>query len=357
VHSPEEDQQARRVLEEYPDHLRLPKGELQPIYGGFSGALIWRIVSDCGMFALRRWPHPGLPRGRIIGLHRLLEHVQSFGISFVAIPRRTRDGRTLIHFEDHDWQLESWLPGVADFHSFPSTERLLSSMTALSEWHRTAEHFVPDRHSAYWFLGRISGPSPAVMERLATLQAANQVRVSELQQKIQRSWNTPFHEPARRILDLFRGSQQAIMRELTVVRDVHFRLQPCLRDISHDHLLYTNHRVTGLVDPSACRIENVASDLSRLIGSMVKDDFLRWNTALSEYQQHLPLTTRELGLVALLDRSGVLLSGWTWLEWIFLRERVFRDSTVVLKRLQEITERMARLTDGATNDSFKSLIR
>ena len=143
-----------------------------------------------------------------------------------------------------------------------------------------------------------------------------------------------------RILQLCRRGATRMADELRMVGDVRVRLHPCLRDVWHDHLLFTNDDLTGLIDPSACRMENVACDLSRLIGSLVGDDRSRWDFALAEYQRSRPLSLDELRLVGVLNRSGVLLSGWTWLEWIYLQQRTFPNPLAVIDRLNEIVRRL-----------------
>jgi Phosphotransferase enzyme family len=164
-----EDNSANELLSRAYPSLRPQKIEVLGNRGGFSGAAIWRVVTSAGHFALRRWPQSGLPRERIIGLHRLLEHVRREGLQCVAVPIPATDGTTVIEQTDHFWQLEPWLPGTSDFHARPSHERLYASMTALAQWHRAAERFVPHHAATEWFLSRVNSTSPAVSERLALL--------------------------------------------------------------------------------------------------------------------------------------------------------------------------------------------
>jgi len=338
----------RFVLAQYAPRVRPVRVEALGNRGGFSGASIWRVVTDAGDFALRRWPIRGLPRLRILGLHRLLEYLHASGLTFVAVPLRTQDGMSLARCAAHegtvgDWQLEPWLPGLADFQNDPNRERLRATMAALAQWHRAAERFVPTVNSATWFASQVSAPSPAVAERLARLVSINAGHLSVLEQRIDQAADTTLRKLSRQILTLFRHGLPRIVAELRLLRDIAFRLQPCLRDIWNDHVLFTGNEVTGLIDPSACRTESVASDLARLIGSLVHDDRAEWDFAMAEYQWQRPLTVNELALVTALDHSGVLLSGWTWLEWLYVDRRLFADFTAVERRLTTIIGRAERL--------------
>ena len=120
-------------------------------------------------------------------------------------------------------------------------------------------------------------------------------------------------------------------------------LQPCLRDIWHDHVLFTGDIVTGLIDPHAARSDSVATDLARLLGTLVGDDRRGWDSGLAAYQEVRPLSAAELAMIELFDQSGVLLSGMTWLDWHLLQGRVFKNREGVLARLRSIAVRLKNL--------------
>ena len=48
-------------------------------------------------------------------------------------------------------------------------------------------------------------------------------------------------------------------------------LQPCLCDVWHDHVLFEGDTVTGVIDYGGAKIDHVAVDLARLLGSMAGD--------------------------------------------------------------------------------------
>lgn len=336
----------RRILVQYEPRVQASHVESLGNRGGFSGASIWRVMTAQGDFALRCWPETGLPRTRILGLHRLLEHLARNGLPFVAVPVTACDGSTLVRAAGRDWQLEPWLPGTADFHTRPSRERLRAAMIALGQWHLAAERHQAETDVAVWFGSRATSPSPAVSERLSILDYANDARLRSIEPSIAVTEASPIRDISAQILNLFRYGQARIRDLLHQVRETEVRLHPCLRDVWHDHLLFRGDELTGLIDPSACRMENVTTDLARLIGSLVGDNRSEWDFALNEYQKLRPLTTRELTLMAALHHSGVQLSGWTWLEWLYLDHRPFADQVAVQRRLNEIQRRMESLTDS-----------
>jgi hypothetical protein len=46
-------------------------------------------------------------------------------------------------------------------------------------------------------------------------------------------------------------------------------LQPCLCDSWHDHVLFESDAVTGLIDYGSAKIDHVAVDLARMLGSLM----------------------------------------------------------------------------------------
>lgn len=309
---------------------------------GFSGADVWRVESPMQAFALRQWPQHGLPPLRLRGLHRLLQHLADAGLTFVAAPVRSQTGETLLTRNNRHWQLEPWLPGAADFHANPTEQRLRSAMSALARWHEVVARFQPDAEVREWFGTRPAAPSPAVIERLARLRRLTPGECDRLRTAISRETDAIRRQLCYEMLDAIQSHRDAVTSQLELTSRQRFALQPCLRDIWHDHVLFTGDEVTGLIDPSACRAENVATDLARLLGSLVEDDPVRWQTALDEYRKHHSLTPAEEVLAIALDQSAVLLSAVTWLEWLFVERRSFPNSAQVDQRLKWLHRRLVR---------------
>jgi len=333
------------VIAQFGPRFRPVRIETPGPRAGFSGALIFQLHTPQETFCLRGWPPKGPPAERILGLHRLLEHVHRSGVSQVAVPVRSIRGETLVEVEGRCWQIEPWLPGEASFHDRPSTTRLRSAARCLARWHQAASRFEPAPSAARWFAAAASAPSPAVADRLAMLRRWSTGRLADLQAALSRAphgaLQDELHDEAARAVRLFEQVAGEVEKLLLTASRVSYSLQPCLRDVWHDHLLFTGEEITGIIDPSACRSDNVALDLARMLGSLIGDDRSAWDAALDEYCRVRPLSIDELGLIPILDVSGQLLSVMRWLERIYLdregvgqRERVRRFVTTMLVRLE-----------------------
>lgn len=310
--------------------------------GGFSGAALWRVECDAGVFALRRWPPGTLPRRRILGLHALLGHLAEHGLTTVAVPL-SAGGTTLCHDAGADWQLEPWLPGIADFHADPRAERLEQAMQALAQWHLAARRFPTTSDNIEWFGSVVSGVSPAVQERVVAMQTLDDPLLARFSSGLHTIPDS-CRRAGQQIVDGIRIGRRAVLKDLHGCLDLTVPLQPCLRDIWHDHVLFTGVAVSGIIDPSACRRECVAADLARLLRSLLGPDPLRWCQALDAYERLRPLSSEERRLIPVLDRSGVLLSGATWLNWLTVERRVFDEVSRVETRLHDIARSLQFLT-------------
>lgn len=332
---------AEQVLLRFPVRFRAEHVDLAT--PGFSGAVIARLNCAAGEFCLRGWPPDAMPEQRLLGLHGLLRHVHGQGVVAVSVPVTANDGSTLVFLHNRVWQLEPWMPGTADFHRNPSEIRLQAAMRCLAAWHHAAVSYNPLTEETTWFASCSGVPSPAVQERLERIDYLLSHRCLLYEANLRRSNHTEFQRIGLRILELFRRAAPYVTGQLKAAAQSEFALQPCLRDIWHDHVLYTGDNVTGVVDASACRSENVATDLARLLGSFVSDEQNMWDFAIQEYQRHRRLTPDELTLIFVLDGSAVLLSGMTWLERVFVTGQSISGDGRILSRLQIILSRLEHL--------------
>lgn len=329
---------------------------------GFSGAVVLRVVVQETSqvpeteYCLRGWPPDSLPRERLLGLHRLLEHIHKCGVTQVPVPLRSKFGTTIYAEASQFWQLEPWMPGVADFNADPNDARLKNVMTVLALWHEAASRFEPRDSEATWFKSFAAANSPTVADRLDRVERFQKQDVAKLRQLLEQTthlppWGDEFDELvklSRRILDLFQLNAERVAEDLSSFRNLRFRLHPCLRDVWHDHVLFEGDTVTGLIDPSAAKSETPATDLARLLGSLLGDEYERWELAIAAYRSVRPLSDREAALARVIDQSTVLLSGLTWLERLFVHRQSYSNPPRVLDRLKQIASRLDRLASRLT---------
>lgn len=323
------------VLAAYPAELQPLQIEEFTSGAGFSGARLWRLSAPAGGFCLRRWPPEHPSAERLAHIHAVLRHVAAGGLQVVPVPRVTSRGDSFVEHGGTLWEIAPWLPGTADYHADPRLPRLAAAMQTLARFHTASEQFpgLPLR----------GVPSAGLAERLALLR---RLRYAELAQLAVAARGRPpdaIAVRARRLIDLFPQLAPPIQSQLEAAGEVPTRVIPCLRDIWHDHVLFRDDEVTGLLDFGSLRNESVAGDIARLLGSLVRDDAERWRQGVAAYQQVRPLDAADMSLIDVFDRSAVLLSGMNWLRWIYLEGRRFEPVAPVLERLDEALRRAEHL--------------
>jgi len=325
-----------RVLANYAGELQAGGREFLGSAGGFSGAAFWKLTTGAGVFCVRRWPPEHPSRQRLMLQHAVLAHAKRRGIHFVPVPVRTEEGRTWVRCGGHFWEITPWLPGKADF--FPRQERakLLAAAEALARFHRAVEDFPRDT---------CEGIAPAARQRLQTLEDVWRAVPKITSALKEAAADDPFAVRGEEILAGFRSMASTTRTGLAQAALYTVPLQPVIRDVWSDHILYEENAVTGIVDFGALRIDSLAVDVARLFGSMAGDDPDGWNAALRCYHRVRPLSAAEQALVKNFNVSTVVLAGMSWLRWIYIEARRFDDPAAVLARLEVTRRRLRHLVE------------
>jgi homoserine kinase type II len=332
----------RPVLRHYAADCQPRAARFLNSVGGFSGARLWRLVTPRGPLCLRRWPGEQPTPDRLEFIQAVLWHVDQEGFDRVPLPLETIAHRGYVRHEGHLWELTPWLPGRPDYVAAPSSARLGAAMAALAEFHRAAGSFpLPDAALC---------ASPGIAERrgqLADLDAGGYEQLRRaVALSVEGSMLAVYSKPAARILGFFLRAAPRIRAELDEAARARVPIQPCLRDIWHENVLFVGDEVSGLVDFGAMRPENVAADVARLLGSLAEDDAAGWREGLAAYEQIRPLSEVEATLVRVFDSSGVLLGGMNWIRWIYEEHRQFGEAAAVAKRLDYFCRRLARKVES-----------
>jgi homoserine kinase type II len=330
----------------YPDLYRPTSIDFLGNCGGFSGARLWRAESRAGNLCLRAWPRESPNETQLSFVHNVLLRVTAHGLKFVPAPITTRSSATYVQHQGVLWELTPWMPGRADYHEQPRSERLQAAMQALAQFHLAAAS-----------TNRVdpTGPSPTLDRRARELRSfLNGPSAEELRRRVPDGRWPELDERAIRMLDYVRMHRQTL-QSLLDQPVLPVTQQPVIRDIWHDHVLFQDDIVSGIIDFGAMSVDTVAVDIARLLGSLVDGDEQQWREGLRAYREFRPLSHTQQELLVTLDHTGVFSGGLVWLRWHYLENRTFENHSGVLARVDHFLNRLATLERlGSTGSRIPS---
>lgn len=314
---------------------------------GLSGAAVWRVSLSGSHLCVRRWPGPADSHrlARIQWIHKVVSGTAAAGFDRLAVPHATRTKDTCVLYDGHIWEVAPWLPGTADSGAAQAsadlaTRRLTAALDALARFHVAA--------------ARVEHPaspiqSPGLLARTKQLESLLSDEFRRWRAIVQRAagHTTALGELtlplARRWCELFPRVAARVAKEMERVGAVRVPLQPCLRDIHREHVLFERDEVTGLVDYDAMRTDSVIGDVARLLESYAGADLDRWRQGIDAYSRTRPLSSDELKLLPAFDASTVLLSSANWIDWLYVQRIDFERHERVRARLAHWLERLESL--------------
>jgi len=326
------------VLRAYPAECHPSRIDALNGAGGFSGAKIWRLITPRGPLCLRCWPAEHPTTERLEFIQAVLWHCVQEGFLLVPLPLETTAHSGYVRHAGRLWQLEPWLEGEPDHDTPTEAVRLRAALSSLARFHQAAASFPLDVDE--------SAPSPGIIERRQQFRELVDRGHARLRKAVSDT-PTPHDVAAWKLLHLFMLAAPGVQKLLD---RAHFGVpvQPCIRDVRRDSILFDGDTVSGILDFGAMRGEHVAADVARLLGSLVEDDPVGWALGLSAYCSVRPLTEIEAMLVTAFDASGVLLGGMNWLTWLYLEDRSFEDEAAVAARLDYFVRRLGLLAERMT---------
>ncbi|MCC7333494.1 MAG: aminoglycoside phosphotransferase family protein [Pirellulaceae bacterium] len=297
--------------------------------GGLSGAQVWHCQSPHGPVALRCWPAAHPSRERLGEIHAAMFAARQHGVPFVPAITLNRHGGSFTSDGRHLWEVTQWMPGTADYLAAPSSQRLQAALRALGTLHRTWQ----------------ASPQPLTQRGLSPTVVERRQKLEHCLQQLPHWARLPLGESSHHGLAIQTMQHLAahgpqLLPQLASSRDQPVALHFVLRDVWSDHVLFTDDRVTGIIDFGAARIDEPATDVARLLGSLEPLDQRRWLFGWEAYRAVNPHV--ELDRVRLLDRVGTLLSAVQWLQWLVLQPRAFNAPA---NRLVERWQRLLRRLD------------
>ena len=315
------------VLAAYPPVVAMARWVPLGSGGGFSGARVWHGRTAPGGELGLKAHAPGADPGRLERVHQWMLTARSVGLAFVPRVESTRDGRTVVEAGGRVWDVTEWMPGRAEFHAKPTAARLFAAVEAVARLHEAWSRIAPP------------GPvtCPAIERRWRALGEWDRLVAAGWRPRTAPDEPVAPHVEAAwdRLPELVGRAEAALVPWLHVSVPV----QPCLCDVWHDHVLFTGDRVTGLIDYGAAKIDHVAADLARLLGSLIPGEPARMAMAVQAYQELRPLPQPEL--VELLDWTGAVVGLTNWLRWLYHDGRTYPDRNAVAARVADLVRRLS----------------
>lgn len=303
--------------------------EVRAVTPGFSGARVWRVFARGECVCVHRH---ALDRVSLQRCFEIATCLRGWSESGLPVPRPywTGLGEAAVRTGEFVWTVETWRPGVADYRTAPSMEKVANACRAIARLHAVSE-----RWSLSGWGARHASPFP--LERRVSLwrelssarREAGPLPETHPLARLSREWD----ELAPRVADVVLPAAARLAARPT-------SLMAVLRDVWHDHVLFTDREVTGLVDPGACGIDSPMADLSRLLGSLVADDVESWRGGISAYAQIRSLSSADLELLDAYDATSVLLSGSVWRGRVGSHDVPLDDGQV-----RRVEERWSRLLE------------
>ena len=314
---------------------------------GFSGSQVYVVdlPDSPGRFVLKCF-HAAASREHAAFVHQLVRHVRGESSTQLAEVIPTLDGDTVVCDADGRlWELSRFMPGVAV--SCPTPSQAAAAATALARLHLAAASLpghLPRLHVSPGVERRI--------ERSRQLLAQPWTARRDAWSRAARLWmpadvSTALDARVAAAIELFAASDgNAFLARVASLRPNSYLLQPVLRDVWCDHVLFADRAddaVTAIIDLHAAGIDTPATDLARLAGSwdlLPRDDrrplIERWPEAVAAYDRVRPLSRDEAALIPFLHATGVVFGIDNWFRWTCEEHREFPDTPKMLDRIDRL---------------------
>jgi homoserine kinase type II len=325
-----------------------PQVRVEPLATpGFSGSRVFvvELPDTPGRFVLKSF-HAAASREHAAFVHELVRHLRADGGTQVPEVIPTLDGDTIVRDgEGRLWELARFMPGVSV--SCPTPSQAAAAATALARLHLTAARLAtyPPRCDVSPGLARRIERAREL--RLQPWQASCDAWWRAGRQRMPASLSAALEARVTTAIEVFTAADgEAFLARVATMRPHACMLQPVLRDVWSDHVLFAEgHRdaVTAIIDLHAAGIDTPATDLSRLVGSWNAPAgrkglplMERWPEAFAAYGIVRRLSAVEAALVPVLHATGILFGLDNWFRWTLDEHRDFSNPQRMLERIDRL---------------------
>jgi Ser/Thr protein kinase RdoA (MazF antagonist) len=218
----------------------------------------------------------------------------------------------------------------------PTSRQLESTLDALVLFHNTAADSVQTRGNNQ-SLRVATEYSPGMTRRLSIVSELSSGLLASFIKATASEPDPEFRSCAKRLCAALEYWLPWLTKQLTEVARLSYQLQPVIRDLWRPHVLFTDERITGIIDLNAMATDHVGLDVTRLLRSWFGADVERIREAMTLFCQQRLLDHNDCRLLQAFDAATVLLSPVTW-----LRRRFVETSECCLRR--DVLDRLTELT-------------
>ena len=318
-----------RIWSHYPSILH-PTNQSRLCLHGFSGSVVWKVATNSGPIAVRRFPCR--PDDRPPSDHSSLIRARLHGWMEVPQPLPNNEGQTFTKHDDSWWDVCTWQPGeparlpigephlrsamhfIARWHSFWTNEKTDSNSNVIPQ------DAVARRNEEWRRLWRNEGASAGVRDGRADDPVGLSGRTFRVVEARSRQLEEHLHK-----LPLLLSNEPKVF---------------CHGDLHHEHLLFTDGKPTGLIDLS-CRCDFAAADLARWLSTTTEMN--RWPQAIEWYREGAPLSAASGRAIPLLAQTGLVIAALRWEKWLLSADperRYFPRPDLAYARWRNLVERL-----------------
>jgi homoserine kinase type II len=286
--------------------------------GGFSGAHVWR-GEDSGnaLFALKAWPSEVTPE-RLTQIHRWM--MQAAHLSFIPRVLPTAKGTSFVTERVRLWDLTRWMPGTT--RDKPVAGEVEAACAAVARVH------------VCWPQTGFA-PAPAVLTRLRVLGEG----VPAVSEPERSALPDELSELLHRASCIVAQAAPGAARKMAAWATTALPIQPCIRDLRGEHVLFSGTTVSGMVDFGALSEDHPATDLARLLADFAGADDNLFSVGLRAYRHAGGTLSGPEEFVRHLAQAGIVCSVMGWLQRLAGHAGHFKTEAIT-RRLRHLLARV-----------------